>query len=170
MEMDVDEKIREAIAILEGVDNKFTKNVISLYQRGYELTDKQVKHFLEAAQRHLRSIERGYSGITHGQKERVIPLPEPKAIENKDIEDEGPPELRFKKKYRMREVLPLLDSLGLSIEVVSPDPLRPSYTQYRVFDPKVEGDEGVLFKNLTEFVVWGTNGNPYHPLAKGKIV
>jgi hypothetical protein len=161
MDKEIEKQVREAIAILEGVNNKFTRDIIALYQRGYDLTDEQVKHFLEAAQRHKKSLERGYTGLDHGVKGKAKDRYQPKGEIVKGS-------LRYKRKYLLAEVKPLLDSLGLAIERVCTDPNRPSMTHYRVYDPKVKGDEGLLFKTLALFVEWGTNGDPSHPLANGK--
>lgn len=66
-----EERIKELVELLDGVNNEIVESILTQYKRGYDLSPKQVSVLVKASERQKRSIERGYSGIDEGLKDGV---------------------------------------------------------------------------------------------------
>lgn len=115
--MDEHDLVKEAVDTLYQVNNPFVQSLCRLYRQGYTLTEKQTKALLNAYDRHLRSFERGYTGIDDGETETIPIYPST----NKDTKDTKPPQkIKEGKEGAALELLPLpmvhsqLDDYGLS--------------------------------------------------------
>lgn len=59
-----EKKVKRAVETLENVNHKVVQSIIGYYKNGYDLSEKQVKLLLLLEERHNKSIERGYGGLT----------------------------------------------------------------------------------------------------------
>ena len=154
---DDESKIKIAIAIIENTANSFAQSLVLQWKRGVTFSTKQRLHLFLLAEQQITSIARGYSGIDHDDStysnntnKFVADQRQKKAFPQKNIK------LRFKRKYRIQDIIPLLEAYGVVAEK--------SINEDGAIGWMIGGN---WYRTLREFVVWICDEDPTHPLAGG---
>lgn len=115
---DDESKIKIAIAIIENTANSFAQSLVLQWKRGAVFSTKQRLHLFLLAEQQITSIARGYSGIDHDYSNdyKVVVAINKFADQHKEVpfqQQSKNIKLRFKRKYRIQDITPLLNAYGV---------------------------------------------------------
>ena len=136
----------------------FSQELITfLIQRGY-LSDRQMKFIFKEARQIAQSKLIPAKKKVSCQKKPTIP---------EKLEEELPnatksQSKRFKVKYRLWEIQPILDELDCQV-------IRHPQSGYLLVDNQGDVDSGIRFDTYRDLVVWACGNSPEHPLADGIV-